>query len=320
MPSEVLPSYETSGSDPDVVGVVVTFHPDEHCRDLLTVLSPQCSAVVVIDNGSDRNEVADLRDWCGATGADLVELDRNTGIGAAQNLGIEWAQSRGAQFVLLSDDDSLPPQDMVATLLGGFEAAIAKGSPVAAVGPLVGEAKPGGDQLVYVSRQWGPRRATRRELSRPLLKAAFLIASGCLIDLRSIDRVGLMDAGLFIDHVDLEWGLRARHAGYELIVVTGARMSHSLGDKTVHLAGRSQPVHVHAPIRNYYLVRNTILLIRSRVLCPRWSIGYVAWLAKYSAFNVLLADRRGERIRMVIRGVVDGLRGVRGQLGGRVSS
>lgn len=276
--------------------------------------------MIVVDNGSRADELRRLEEWCRATGADLVPLGRNVGIGAAQNLGIERAKAQGARFVLLSDDDSEPPADMVSTLLDGFRAATRCGRRVAAVGPLVGESKPGGDQLVYVSRRWGPRRATSEELSRPLLPVAFLIASGCLIDLRSLEHVGCMDPGLFIDHVDLEWGLRARRAGYELLVVTAARMSHSLGDETVHLAGRAQPVHVHQPVRNYYLVRNTILLIRSRTLGLPWSVGYVMWLAKYSAFNVLLADRRGERLRMVCRGAVDGLHGVLGGLGAGVSS
>lgn len=304
----------------DVVGVVVTYHPEGRCRDLLASLVGQCARVVVVDNGSSAVELSRLRDWCAQTGAHLVELGTNRGIAAAQNVGIDWARTQGAGFVLLSDDDSLPPLDMVATLVDGFDSAARAGRAVAAVGPLVGEEKPGGDQLVYVSRRWGPRRATPQELSRPLLEVAFLIASGCLIDLRAIDRVGAMDAGLFIDHVDLEWGLRARRAGYDLLVVTAARMAHSLGDSTVHLTGRAQPVHVHGPVRNYYLVRNTVLLIRSRILGVRWSIGYVVWLVKYSAFNILLADRRGQRLRMVGRGLADGLRGVRGGLPEGVSS
>jgi rhamnosyltransferase len=180
----------------------------------------------------------------------------------------------------------------------------------------VGEIKPGGDQLVYRARTWGPRRATSDELLRPLLPVAFLIASGCLINMDALAEIGPMNEDLFIDHVDLEWGLRASRAGYALLVDTQILMPHSLGDSTVLLKGRAQPVHVHVPARNYYLTRNTVLLIRSSLLGWRWSLGYVAWLVKYAAFNILLVDHRVRRASLIMQGLMDGLRG----RGGRVDA
>ncbi len=297
----------------DVTAVVVTYHPGENCAVLLRQLSQQCGSVIVVDNGSTQEELRALRGWATETECDLIEVGSNTGIAAAQNLGVERARARGAQKVLLSDDDSLPASDMVVRLERALDRA-QESQRVAAVGPLVGELKPGGDQLVYVARTWGPRRATARELDRPLLPAAFLIASGCLIDIEAFKAIGPMNDAFFIDHVDLEWSLRARRAGFWLLLVPAARMEHSLGDATVQLRGRDQPIHVHQPIRNYYLVRNTLLLIRSGLLGWRWSMGYIIWLAKYAAFNVLLIDRRGERVLMVLRGIADGISGRGGKL------
>lgn len=298
---------------PHVAAVVVTYHPAAACRDLLMTLAQQCGHVIVVDNGSTPQETALLRNWCRDSGALLIELCHNTGIAAAQNAGIERARELGARRVLLSDDDSRPSELMVRQLEDVL--ATWKGrEPLAAVGPLVGEEKPGGDQLVYVSRTWGPRRATSAELGHGPLPVAFLIASGCLIDIEALDSIGSMDERLFIDHVDLEWGLRARRQGFVLLVVPEARMRHSLGDETAHVMGRRQPVHVHQPVRNYYLVRNTILLIGSGVLGPKWSIGYVVWLIKYVAFNALLANQRWRRTRMILRGFRDGLRGRSGPI------
>jgi len=110
-----------------------------------------------------------------------------------------------------------------------------------------------------------------------------------------------------IDHVDLEWCLRARAAGYRVVVDTAAHLEHSLGDDTVRLPGRPQPVHVHGPIRCYYLARNTIFMIRSGLLPVAWRAGYVVWLAKFIAFHSILADRRRARIRELAAGIRDGL-------------
>lgn len=301
----------------DVTAVVVTFHPSVECERLLASLDRQCGKVVVVDNGSTQSELGELRATIARSGIELIELGRNTGIATAQNIGIEQAREGGAQFVLLSDDDSLPADDMVEQLLAGI-ASVEPDGKVAAVGPLVGEEKAGADQLVYVSRKWGPRRATCEELQKSLVPVAFLIASGCLIRMAAFDVVGPMDDELFIDHVDLQWGLRAKRAGFDLFVVPAARMMHSLGDENVQLPGRTQPIHVHGPIRNYYLARNTVSLIKSGLLPVSWRVGYLVWLLKYAAFNTLLIDQHRERATKIVQGVRDGLRGRGGSFAKRI--
>ena len=292
-----------------VVAVVITYQPDGDCRALIDSLMRQCAGVIVLDNGSEPATVARLREVCGDTGAEFIAIPQNIGIAAAQNWGVERARELGATHVLLSDDDSLPPQDMVARLLAPFE----RDEPIAAVGPLPSEDKPGGDQLVYQDRGWSPKRATAAELDTDLLDVPFLIASGCLISLAALDVVGGMDESLFIDHVDLEWGVRARRAGYSLYCAPRVGLRHSLGDETVKLPGRDQPVHVHSPVRNYYILRNTLLLIRRDVMPWRWRVRYTYWAAKYLFFNSLYIDRLPERREMLARALRDGLRGRRGR-------
>ncbi|WP_175954987.1 glycosyltransferase family 2 protein [Schaalia sp. Marseille-Q2122] len=296
-----------SAAQASVYAVVVTYHPEEGVVALLDTLAAQCAGVVVVDNASDASTVAVLQRWASADSArELVALGANEGIARAQNIGIERALGHGATHILLSDDDSEPPLSMVEDLL------TAMGSispPPGAVGPLVGEMKEGGDQLVYVSRRWGPRRARPDELATQALRVPFVIASGCLIDVRCLKRVGLMDESLFIDHVDLEWGLRAGAHGFALYVIPGVAMEHSLGDATTKLWWRAQPIHIHAPVRTYYLVRNTIALIRRGTFTLPWALGYMLWLCKYTAFNAILADRRGERIRQMTLGATHALRG-----------
>ena len=70
-----------------VVAVVVTYRPEDDCRELLDALGAQCAAVVVIDNGSGSQFVAGLAAACSASGAEFVGLAQNVGIAAAQNCG-----------------------------------------------------------------------------------------------------------------------------------------------------------------------------------------------------------------------------------------
>ena len=292
-----------------IAAVVVTYHPGD-VSALLAELAGQCDSVIAVDNGSDPAEVEALRKACDQVGARLLELGENLGIAAAQNRGVELAQSLAAEspesnFVLLSDQDSMPAPDMVARLLEAIE----EDPAIAAVGPLPSEEREGADELVYVDRGWAPKRASRSELGLPRLDVAFLIASGCLIRLSALASVGKMREDLFIDHVDLEWGVRARKAGWRLVAVPAAKLTHSLGDDVVRLPGRDQPVHVHSPIRNYYILRNTIALVRTSLLPGKWRIRYCYWAAKYAAFNAFAAGDGKTRRKMLRKAAADGFKG-----------
>lgn len=302
--------------------MVVTYQPDlEATTALLTALVPQVASVVVVDDGSADASLDALRDRARPLGAHVLPMGTNQGIAAAQNAGIDWARGAGAAFVLLSDQDSLPRPDMVERLLAGFDRATAgslagEGLPVAAVGPVTVDARNEGAALLFSAQRWGPRRATLPAEEGALVDAAFLIASGCLVHVDALAAVGPMNAAWFIDHIDLEWGLRARKAGYALYGVVGAGLDHALGDRTQRIPGRQRDVHIHSPLRNYYMARNTVLLIRSGLMSAWWRWGYAAWITKYSVFYVLAVPPRLARARLLTRGLVDGLRGRTGPLNG----
>jgi rhamnosyltransferase len=67
-------------------------------------------------------------------------------------------------------------------------------------------------------------------------------------------------------------------------------------------------------VRNYYLARNTLLLVRGAGLPAGWRVGYLVWLAKYVAFNALFVAPRLRRLRYFGRALVDALAGRGGAL------
>lgn len=302
-----------------VVAVVVTYEPEpDAVRALLDALAPQVDHVVVVDNGSAPTLRAALEVATQGHGATLLALGENLGVAAAQNAGIANARARGAAFVLLSDQDSLPAPDMVDRLLDGFARAAAGSGGAdrrpAAVGPVTTDERNPGAALLFSDHRWGPRRASLPADPAQLVDVTFLIASGCLVATSALDEVGAMNEAWFIDHIDLEWGLRARAAGFGLYGVPDAHLGHSLGDRTQRIPGRRRDVHIHSPRRNYYMARNTVLLIRSGLLHGAWRLGYAAWITKYTVFYVLAVPPRRARAALLARGLRDGLRGRTGRL------
>lgn len=294
-----------------IAAVVVAWRPEPaRLAQALARLAPQVDTIYLVDNSEDEAAARDIAGACAsAPGCRLLPMDGNRGIAAAQNRGIDAARAAGHGWVLLSDDDSLAAPGMVASLRAAVERAAAAGVRVAAAGPLVGDVRDAHAVLVFGDTWIGPRRIAGASQAVAPMEAAFLVASGCLLRLDAVAAIGPLREDLFIDHVDLEWGLRARRAGWTLLVDPAARLEHRLGDRVLRLPVSGRPFHVHAPARNYYLVRNTLLLLRGGLLPAGWRLGYLLWLVKYLAFNLACVPPRWARARAMLEGLRDGLAG-----------
>ena len=291
----------------EVSAVVVTYHPDPSILgQLVASLVVQVDRVVVVDNGSDSRVVSSLAASYPGFALDLIENSTNEGLAAAQNRGIAHARSAGCSHVILFDQDSLPPPGLVSGLL---DAARSVGDQ-AVVGPCISDERLGVRTPFVRFGVFGVRRYWCAESSTAVVPADFLIASGVLIPLRVFDKVGPMDESLFIDNVDLEWCFRARSRGVRLFGACGVRMAHSLGDRAFRVGSRV--IHYHGPIRQYYMMRNRVLLYRREYTPKGWIVqDFFRVLVKFVLFSLVFAPR-GRNIAMMLRGVWHGLRGITG--------
>lgn len=290
-----------------VVGVVVTYQPElEILEQLLDALILQVDAIVVVDNGSH----SDLAAWTKGRGTHAVELlllGENRGIAAAQNLGIQWARNREAGFVLLMDQDSVPASDMVEILMH----AILKQESPAAVGPRYLDDRQNNPPPFIRVQGLRLKRCCCKTLAS-VVPVDHLISSGCLIPMSVLNHVGGMREELFIDYVDIEWGLRARSFGYRSYGVCSAHMKHSLGDKPLKFFDRNIPMH--SALRHYYHFRNAILLYKVNWISLNWKL-VDGWrlILKYGFYS-LFAKSRLEHCRMMTLGIRHGLQGKAGRL------
>ena len=100
-----------------VVAVVVAYHPNpSQLAQLLAALAPQVAHTVCVDNTNGLPPATRQPD----AHTTHLQLGCNTGIAHAQNLGLAQARQLGATHVLLMDQDSQPPPDLVAQLLAGW--------------------------------------------------------------------------------------------------------------------------------------------------------------------------------------------------------
>jgi rhamnosyltransferase len=130
-----------------------------------------------------------------------------------------------------------------------------------------------------------------------------------LIPTEAFDIVGLMDEELFIDHVETDWCFRARAKNLDLFGVCRARLIHRIGVRTARIwLGNWKHVPVHVPLRHYYLTRNSLIVGR-RSWVPRAWRRYMAYVVSVLLLRNVVIHPRLRRMRMIGRGLVDGLAG-----------
>ncbi len=295
--------------------IVVTFNPE---RDVLmrefALLVPQVDKIWLVDNASGQSLAAwvSCLGWAGKL--ELVQMPANLGLGAAQNAGIQLARAAGATHVLILDQDSQPMTDMVDRLLAASNQLQSAGVPVAAVAPVYADSATG-PASGFVRLGWLDFKKQTVLPDQDVVEADFVISSGSLIPVSVLDDIGPMDESLFIDHVDTEWCLRAQSKGYKLFGVPGARMVHTLGDRRTRIWFlRWRNVPYHSPFRYYYILRNSLLMQRRPYMPLKWRVAEFIRCVRVFCFYGLFAPQRGACLRMMLRGIADGLRGVSGPM------
>lgn len=296
-----------------VGAIIVLYHPELRVLErLLQSVTGQVDAVAVVDNTPQPDpEALRLLDRCSES-IQYLSMGGNIGIASAQNAGIRHCIAAACSHVLLLDQDSALPERMVETLLGAEAALAASNQPVAAVGPVFVDQKTG-EAACSIRHSYLRVRKIKIDLtSCAPVESDYLIASGSLISAQTLLRVGLMRDDLFIDRVDIEWGLRARHQGYRSYMVPQALLHHSIGDATVRIFG--QNVNLHQDIRHYYIVRNSMFLIRCPHMGWEWRMVTAIKIPQYLVFYPFHSSRPWHSFLLLLRAVYHGLRGKLGKL------
>lgn len=300
-----------------ICAVVVTYHPDlGELENLFSALAGQVTVTVIVDNGSSK----DCVNWIEAHQQEnivFLPLSDNLGVAEAHNHAILWAQKNNITHVVLFDQDSLPFPDMIEQLLASEVKLLQRGERVAAVGPQYHDPRHPKPAPFFRFAGLKSIRINCKKGENELHQVDFLITSGMLIRLSALDAIGMMDASLFIDYVDVEWCLRARSMEYNCFGVCAAKMSHTLGDRVFSWRSGKRIIPVHSPLRNYYLIRNALLLYKRNYISLVWILSDAYRLVlKYGLFSLLIPPRFSN-FRMMTLGLWHGIRGISGKFPGR---
>ena len=270
---------------------VVTYNPDiDVLLKNLQALSPQVRDVFVVDNGS--NNINDIENLLGHFNNITIFLNpQNLGIAQALNKLCKIASSRGYDWILTMDQDSMCDGNMVANLSNYAN------EEYGIIAPRIEFRKDG----VLIEKTGSGAKCQTEQIYA-------CITSGSLTNLIAWKEVGGFDEWYFIDHVDNEFCTHIIQKGYKVLRVNDALLYQRAGDmKYVKLFGKPILLPYYSTLRNYYICRNTIYYMRKY-----WrdiSLYYEIRSFVYSQSTKFLFEKgRWRNLKSSLKGIKDGFK------------
>ncbi|MFZ6687930.1 glycosyltransferase family 2 protein [Undibacterium sp. SXout11W] len=283
-----------------IIAVIITYRPDlELLYKNFQAMASQVAQVILIDNSDDSQHGQQIQ----ARFKDHPELvyisnGGNQGIAHALNRGVEYAERTGADWILTMDQDSVLPENYVATLseviTTGGDRVASIGTPFQSGGRIFAETENGGE-------------------------VQHLITSGNLINTEAVIKAGKFRDEFFIDYVDIELSFRLRKLGYKLIETQKILFTHHLGEPVRRtLFGIPFTCTNHSALRCYYMSRNRMVFFYENFLFdPKFVFRCFRDMIKEMIKIIIAEDHKQAKLKAIFVGIKDGILGHMGKYQGK---
>jgi GT2 family glycosyltransferase len=224
------------------------------CLVSLETLTYPNFRVLLVDNGSTDDSIAQFRAYSAPYPLELLTTNHNLGYAGGNNVGTRRAIDTGAEFVLILNNDTTVSPELLEQLVES-----AQRHPDAGVFSA---------RLLYFDRpstvwfdgaewnrrinflEWPGQDLDIADLPCEDHETAYACGAALFFRVRVVQQIGLLDELFFLVWEEVDWCYRAREAGWKILVVPSARVWHKVGASFGSEC---------SPLRTYFSTRNELL-------------------------------------------------------------
>lgn len=269
---------------------VVLYNPDiNRLKKNIHSLMKQIKDIVLIDNGSSNfEEVSEL--YSDFENIYIISLKTNKGIAAALNKMMMWGKDNRFKWCLTMDQDSVADVSMISNMVDSANQILLDN-----IGMIV---------PTIIDINMNCEHKDTNEVVE-IDKSDSVITSGSLMNIESVELVGMYNERYFIDYVDTELQERLLRNNFKIIRVVNAYLYHEVGHITTHRFLLWKVVcSNHSAFRRYYQVRN-------RLAFKKKYFGNLSFIKEYIRLHLgdikilLFEEDKKMKLRASIRGYRD---------------
>ena len=283
----------------NIIAGIIIYEPDfSLLKRTIESVSKQCDKIVLFQNSRIQDEISiELKEKYNLT---IIGNGENKGMGYAQNCIIVHSKNDGCKYLILSDQDTIYPDNYVKVMLGLNSWNFTIASPAW---------ENTHQNKGVIAKQYvlnGSKIVLKKPDNECLI--SHCISSGMFIALDNLKLHELADENLHIDWVDNDWCWQLVSNGHKIIYTPNTVLSHDLGDKEVAVLGKRYTVR--NKIRDYYIIRNAIYILKFR----RYKIFVKNYLrikiVHHIIFSLVTNPKQfTNRIPIILKAVFDGKNG-----------
>lgn len=294
-----------------VFAVIVNWNQKEKtekCLDSLIKTSPLIS-IIAVDNGSADNSYEYLKEvFQNNPNINFIKSEKNLGFGGGANLGIKKAFLKGADFILILNNDTIFEQNFLEPLLNEFK----KDEKLGIMSPQINYLTPKnkiwylGGKIDFLRIKTIHNCLNQEENNCPQKSFETDFASGCAMMIKKdvFEKIGFFKEYYFMFWEDTDFSFRAKKAGFRIKVAPASKIYHSESSSIKK-----------SPLKIYYLVRNGLIFAKEN-----YPVYLLAWLYFYFLLRIFtnfikrIFDKNDENLKAVFLGLKDFIKGKTGKI------
>lgn len=283
----------------------------ERCLSALFNQKRKPDEILIVDNASTDGTPDALASngWLRRPGVTLLRLDENTGGAGGFASGLQHAIASEVDWIWMMDDDAEPHLEALEELMRVAD------DPTHVYGSLAINGTDTSWPTTLLDPPLGQIKFAAQVPSRAKVRSLPFL--GFLVHRSLVERIGLPDAGYFIAADDMEYCLRAKAAGADIIVAGKSRIEHPKSSPyKIRICGHTLTCLALPPWKRYYDTRNRLLIARKYYGIRLLTQTIPGSFARLSA-AMMKEPRKLAQAWAFFAGFSDGILGIKGKRHGK---
>lgn len=239
---------------------------------------------------------------------DYVKLNRNIGSAGAFYEGIKRGYEAKSDYLWLMDDDGKPYNETTFEIILNKALELReKGKVDVFLNSLV---TCDGERLSFSLLKMKSASEVLQKAEDGIIRDAVNPFNGTLISKEVVEKVGYPDKNFYISYVENDYEQRCKNYGIYVATVVDSLYIHPMvKGKWIKFLGREVLVLKSTPQQEYYTTRNMFYSFRQNK-----NNNMIFALFPIILRTILFQTERGKKIRMILKGYIDGVSGKLGEL------